>query len=70
MHELTPKLLALQEGEPLEPQQLLPLVYDELRRLAVSRLKMEKSGQTLQATERVPAHARAFLPMELGSQAS
>ena len=37
-------------GEPRAAEQLLPLVYDELRRLAAARLALEPSGQTLQAT--------------------
>jgi RNA polymerase sigma factor (TIGR02999 family) len=41
---------ALTEGDPHAPDQLLPLVYRELRNLAVSRLAREKPGQTLDAT--------------------
>ena len=37
-------------GEPRAAEQLLPLVYDELRKLAAQRLAHEKPGQTLQAT--------------------
>jgi RNA polymerase sigma factor (TIGR02999 family) len=43
-------LEAVARGEPRSAEQLLPLVYDELRRLAVARLAMETPGQTLQAT--------------------
>jgi hypothetical protein len=39
-----------EQGDPHTAEQLLPLVYDELRRLAVQRLAQEKPGQTLQAT--------------------
>ena len=41
---------AIEQGEPQAAEQLLPLVYDELRRLARARLASEASGQTLQAT--------------------
>ena len=41
---------AIKRGEPQAAEQLLPLVYDELRRLARARLASENSGQTLQAT--------------------
>lgn len=43
-------LSALGEGDPLAANELLPLVYDELRRLAAQQLAQEKPGQTLQAT--------------------
>jgi RNA polymerase sigma factor (TIGR02999 family) len=43
-------LAAIGRGEPQAAEQLLPLVYDELRRLARVRLAAESSGQTLQAT--------------------
>src|SRR5512143_1434495 len=50
MHEVTRILSAIEQGDPQAAEQLLPLVYDELRRLAAERLAQEKSGQTLQAT--------------------
>jgi hypothetical protein len=40
----------MQKGEPAAAERLLPLVYDELRKLAAQRLVQEKPGQTLQAT--------------------
>jgi RNA polymerase sigma factor (TIGR02999 family) len=43
-------LSAIEQGDPAAAEQLLPLVYDELRRLAARRLAQEKPGQTLQAT--------------------
>ena len=43
-------LLQIEAGDPRASEQLLPLVYDELRKLAAVRLAHEKSGQTLQAT--------------------
>ena len=50
MNEVTRILSAVEGGEPLEAEQLLPLVYDELRQLAAARLAREAPGQTLQAT--------------------
>jgi RNA polymerase sigma factor (TIGR02999 family) len=43
-------LAAIEQGDPSAAEQLLPLVYDELRKLAIHRLAEEKPGQTLQAT--------------------
>ena len=43
-------LSAIEQGDPHAAAQLLPLVYDELRKLAARRLAQEKAGQTLQAT--------------------
>jgi RNA polymerase sigma factor (TIGR02999 family) len=48
--EIATILDAVQRGDPSASGELLPLVYDELRRLAAWRLKNEKPGQTLQAT--------------------
>jgi len=50
MSEVTRILSAIEQGDPHAAEQLLPLVYDELRQLAAQRLAQEKSGQTLQAT--------------------
>jgi RNA polymerase sigma factor (TIGR02999 family) len=50
LHEVTRILSAIQRGDPHAPRELLPLVYDELRKLAAVRLTQEKAGQTLQAT--------------------
>ena len=48
--EVTSILSAIERGDPLAAERLLPLVYDELRRLAAQRLAQEKPGQTLQPT--------------------
>src|ERR1700756_1908576 len=48
--EVTQILCAIDGGHPAAAAQLLPLVYDELRKLAAQRLAREKPGQTLQAT--------------------
>jgi hypothetical protein len=50
MSEVTRILSAIEEGDPHAAERLLPLVYDELRKLAAQRLAQEKPGQTLQAT--------------------
>ena len=50
MNEVTRILSAIEEGEAAASNQLLPLVYDELRRLAARNLENEVPGQTLQAT--------------------
>ncbi len=50
MSQVTQVLLAIEQKDPQAAGQLLPLVYDELRKLAAQRLADEKPGQTLQAT--------------------
>src|SRR5262245_58393996 len=50
MTDVTRILSATEQGDPSAAEQLLPLVYDELRRLAGQKLVQEKPGQTLQAT--------------------
>ena len=50
MNDVTRILAAVEYGDPTAAEQLLPLVYDELRRLAARRLAREKPGQTLSAT--------------------
>jgi RNA polymerase sigma factor (TIGR02999 family) len=50
MHEVTRILSAMEQGDQHAAERLLPLVYDELRKLAAVRLAQEKPGQTLQAT--------------------
>ncbi len=50
MSDVTSILSAIERGDPLASEQLLPLVYDELRKLAAAKLAQENPGQTLQAT--------------------
>ena len=50
MSDVTRILSAIEQGDPQAAGQLLPLVYEELRRLAAQKLAREKPGQTLQAT--------------------
>ena len=50
MSEVTRILSAIEQGDPHAAEQLLPLVYDELRKLAAQKVAQEKPGQTLQAT--------------------
>jgi RNA polymerase sigma factor (TIGR02999 family) len=50
MSDVTRILSAIEQGDPHAAAQLLPLVYDELRKLAATKLAQEKPGHTLQAT--------------------
>jgi RNA polymerase sigma factor (TIGR02999 family) len=50
MSEVTRILSAIEQGDPQAAEQLLPLVYDELRKLAAQKMAQESPGQTLQAT--------------------
>src|ERR1700677_1161186 len=50
MSDITQILSAIEQGDAQASSQLLPLVYDELRRLAAARLAHENPGQTLDAT--------------------
>src|SRR5210317_1407452 len=50
MTDITQILSQIEDGDPSAAEQLLPLVYDELRKLAAAKLANEKPGQTLQAT--------------------
>jgi RNA polymerase sigma factor (TIGR02999 family) len=50
MSDFTHILSAIQRGDPHAAEELLPLVYNELRKLAAQKLTQEKPGQTLQAT--------------------
>src|SRR5262245_5158347 len=65
MSEVTRILSAIGEGDPHAAEQLLPLVYDELRRLAAQRLAREAPGQSLQATALVH---EAYLRLVGGGQ--
>src|SRR5437588_6512658 len=71
MNEVTGILSAIEQGDPHAAEQLLPLVYDELRKLAAQKLGQEKPGQTLEATALVhEAYLRLVLPARGGSQPS
>src|SRR5262245_31429577 len=50
MSDVTQILSQIEQGDPQAAEKLLPLVYDELRKLAAAKLAQEKPGQTLQAT--------------------
>jgi len=50
MSDVTRILSAIEDGDPSAAEQLLPLVYEELRKLAAQKMREEKPGQTLQAT--------------------
>jgi hypothetical protein len=55
MSEVTRILSAIDRGDPRAAEQLLPLVYDELRKLAAQKLACETPGQTLEAPARCPS---------------
>src|SRR4029453_10006888 len=50
MPDVTRILSQIEQGDPQAAEKLLPLVYDELRKLAAVKLSQERPGQTLQAT--------------------
>jgi RNA polymerase sigma factor (TIGR02999 family) len=63
MTEVTRVLSAIEQGDPSAAERLLPLVYDELRKLAAQKLAQEAPGQTLQATDLVhEAYLRLVRP--------
>ena len=65
MNDVTRILSAIEQGDPHAAEQLLPLVYEELRKLATQKLAHEKPGQTLQATALVhEAYLRLVTPSE------
>jgi RNA polymerase sigma factor (TIGR02999 family) len=66
MNDMTRILSAIEQGDPKAIEELLPLVYRELRRLAQQRLAHEKPGQTLQATALVH---EAFVRLVDGEEA-
>jgi len=65
MSDVTRILSQIEQGDPQAAEKLLPLVYDELRKLAAARLAQEKPGQTLQATALVH---EAYLRLVGGDQ--
>ena len=67
MSDITRILQQIEGGDPTAAEKLLPLVYDELRKLAAARLAQEKPGQTLQATALVH---EAYLRLVGGEQES
>ncbi len=66
MPEVTRILSAIEQGCPQAAEQLLPLVYDELRRLAAEKMAQEKPGQTLQATALVHEAYLRLVDVEKG----
>ena len=65
MSDVTRILSAIEQGDPQASEQLLPLVYEELRKLAAQKMAQEKPGQTLQATGLVH---EAYLRLVSGAQ--
>ena len=71
MSDVTQILSQIESGDPSAAEQLLPLVYDELRKLAAAKLAQETPGQTLQATALVhEAYLRLVRPAASPGQAS
>jgi DNA-directed RNA polymerase specialized sigma24 family protein len=71
MSDVTRILSQIDSGDPTAAEQLLPLVYDELRKLAAAKLQHEKPGQTLQATALVhEAYLRLVAAPGVRSQGS
>jgi RNA polymerase sigma factor (TIGR02999 family) len=68
MSEVTRILSAIEGGDPKAAEQLLPLVYEELRKLAAQRLAQEKPGQTLQPTALVHEAYLRLVGLEQGQQ--
>lgn len=69
MPDVTQILSRIDAGDPAASKQLLPLVYDELKKLAAAKLAHEKPGQTLQATALVhEAYLRLIGPSDNGQQ--
>jgi RNA polymerase sigma factor (TIGR02999 family) len=66
MNDITRILSSIEQGNPTAAEQLLPLLYQELRRLAAQQLAQEKPGQTLQATALVH---EAYLRLVGGGEA-
>src|SRR5262245_30757383 len=65
MAPITNLLAAIDDGDPKAAAELLPLVYEELRKLAAHRLEQEKPGQTLQPTALVhEAYLRLVGPVD------
>src|SRR5246500_4867289 len=66
MTEVTRILSAIELGDPKAAEQLLPLVYDELRKLAAQKMAQESPGQTIQATALVhEAYVRLVDPSQV-----
>src|SRR5213596_791860 len=69
MSDVTQILSAIEHGDPHAAEQLLPLLYDELRKLAAAKLAHERPGQTLQATALVhEAYVRLVGPLASGGR--
>src|SRR5205814_5988056 len=70
MSDVTRILSQIEQGDPHAAEQLLPLIYEELRKLAAVKLTQEKAGQTLQATALVhEAYLRLVRP-QVGTKES
>src|SRR6266404_6394165 len=68
MPDITQILNAIEAGQTQAAEQLLPLVYDELRKLAAQQMAQEKPGQTLDATELVHEAYLRLVPADHGDK--
>jgi RNA polymerase sigma factor (TIGR02999 family) len=68
MSEVTQLLSQIDSGDPTAHEQLLTVVYDELRRLAAAKLAQEKPGHTLQTTALVHEAYLRLMPTDAGNQ--
>jgi RNA polymerase sigma factor (TIGR02999 family) len=68
MGDVTRILAGIEQGDPTAAEQLLPLVYEELRNLAAQRLSHERPGQTLQATALVHEAYLRLVDVETAKQ--
>ncbi len=68
MSDITQILSQIESGDPSVAEQLLPIVYNELRKLAAAKLAQEKPGQTLQATALVHEAYLRLVDVEKGQQ--
>ena len=60
MDEVTRILSAIDQGDPHAAEQLLPLVYEEMRQLAAQQLAQERPSQTLLFLRRLPRRSRTY----------
>ena len=68
MSDVTRILSQIESGDPSAAEQLLPLVYNELRKLAAAKLAHEKPGRTLQATALVQKAYLRLMDVEKAQQ--
>jgi len=68
MSDVTPILSQIESGDPSATEQLLPLVYEEIRRLAAAKMAQEKPGQALEAAALLVRPFTGLFPSPGGSR--